>query len=108
MRARVYGTQQLNDCPQSAWDAIDTAAITAEYGAIVAVKNGPRYWVIGNIEIGEGGLNDDPLPGVGEITVFGDLEMRLLTLVEPFELLTVDGIAEVVQDELSNTYQRVP
>jgi hypothetical protein len=29
-------------------------------------------------------------------------------LQEPFELLTVDGIAEVLQDDLSNTYQKVP
>jgi len=27
---------------------------------------------------------------------------------EDFELLTVDGIAEVITDDLGNTYQRVP
>jgi pimeloyl-ACP methyl ester carboxylesterase len=189
IRARVYGTQQLNDCPQEAWDAIDTAAVATEFGAISAVKNGPRHWVIDALEVGEGGFTNEPVPGRGEITTFGDLEMRLLTTVvapdgggsverysiarvdrntifhfaagrrvfelqdpqgnrymmqsfsqivdpdlqlhdlvrleerlqlpggwqfstrilqEPFELLTVDGIAEVLQDDLSNTYQKVP
>ena len=189
IRARVYGTQQLNDCPQEAWDAIDTAVVATEFGAIAAVKNGPRHWVIDALEVGEGGFTNEPVPGRGEITTFGDLEMRLLTTVvapdgggsverysiarvdrntifhfaagrrvfelqdpqgnrymmqsfsqivdpdlqlhdlvrleerlqlpegwqfstrilqEPFELLTVEGIAEVLQDDLSNTYQKVP
>ena len=81
--ATVYGTQQLNDCPQDAWDAIDPTAIAAEYGALLASKNGPRYWVLDEIEIGEGGFDADPPEGFGQVFLFGDLEMRLLTTVVP-------------------------
>jgi len=38
----------------------------------------------------------------------GGWQFRTYIMEEPFELLTVDGTAEVVQDELSNTYQRIP
>ena len=189
-RGSQYVGQGLGDCPQDAWDAIDPQAVAAEFGALTTIMNGLRYWVLDEVEIGEGGFSDNPPPGIGEIFTFGDLglELRLVTstippsggnrgpysvssvlrntifhfvagrrvyelenregqrhlmqtfaqtvdpdqqlhdlvrlddrlelpggwqfrtyiMEEPFELLTVDGTAEVVQDELSNTYQRIP
>ena len=75
--ASVYGTQQLNDCPQEAWEAIDPEAVAEEYGSLAALQNGPRYWVLDDIEIGEGGFTGDPLPGRGEIFFFGQLIKRI-------------------------------
>lgn len=49
MRAEVYGTQMLNDCPQELWDSLDPAAIAAEMGAVFVKLNGPRYWTIDGI-----------------------------------------------------------
>jgi hypothetical protein len=48
--AEVYNSYTLNDCPQDKWDALDLTAIAAAEGALVAVANGPRYWLMDTIE----------------------------------------------------------
>ena len=48
--AEVYNTFTLNDCPQDTWDALDLVAIAERAGALVAVANGPRYWLVDTIE----------------------------------------------------------
>jgi hypothetical protein len=53
----IYNTLGLNDptgsgdtCPQQLWDAIDVGALTKEYEALGAMKNGPRLWCLDWIE----------------------------------------------------------
>ena len=48
--AEVYNSYTLNDCPQELWDGLDLAVIAQEAGALVAVANGPRYWLVDTIE----------------------------------------------------------
>ncbi len=48
--ADVFNTYGLNLCPAAKWAAIDTAAVATANGALVAVRNGPRYWAIDRIE----------------------------------------------------------
>ena len=75
IKAQVWGTQGLNDCPEAAWASIDAKAISAEFGATAAVLNGPRHWVIDRFS-GE-------LPA-GTPHNFGTLEMQqLATLTLP-------------------------
>ena len=45
IRAEVWGTQGLNDCTAAAWEAVDKAAVKAEFAATAVVLNGPRYWL---------------------------------------------------------------
>ncbi|MEM9301716.1 MAG: haloalkane dehalogenase [Pseudomonadota bacterium] len=40
--AEVWGTQLVGDCPADLWQALDADAIQAEYGALLALLNGPR------------------------------------------------------------------
>lgn len=179
--ADVYNTLGLNDCPQEAWDALDAEAIAAEHGALVAVLNGPRRWLLDEIvslappatrafaRFGEidmslvATLDLGPTPPVGERyvlrsvarqTIFRFREGRQVfelhdpdgatyvmqayclavdpdqslatlpslgerlappagwtfttrTLEAPLDMLSTDGVATVVQDELENTYQRL-
>jgi hypothetical protein len=72
IRAEVWGTQGLNDCPAAAWEAIDKAAVQAEFAATAVVLNGPRYWLI---DAAEGNLPDR------EPHLFGALEMRQLATI---------------------------
>jgi hypothetical protein len=67
LTATVYNTFPLNDCPQDQWVALDTAAIAAENEALLAVLNGPRYWLMDFIVPG--------YDGEPEITTFGDIQM---------------------------------
>jgi len=52
--ATVYNTYPLNLCPADKWKALDPKAISAQYGATVALLNGPRHWMINHVEkVGE-------------------------------------------------------
>jgi hypothetical protein len=48
--ADVYNTYPINDCPEPQWQAMDAAAIAREYSMLVALLNGPRYWLMDTIE----------------------------------------------------------
>ena len=73
LTAEVYNSFSLNDCPQDLWDKLDLAAIAQEEGALAAVANGPRYWLVDGIEkVG---------PEVREVHDFGGILMaRAATL----------------------------
>ena len=77
--AEVWGSQGLNDCPESNVRALDPSEIAKESGAVWASINGPRHWVLDDIK-----LNSVP-PGFRGLEnirqEFGGIEMRLLTSV---------------------------
>ena len=50
LQASVYNSFGLNDCPAELWSALDAQAIAAENGAATALLNGPRYWLMNEIE----------------------------------------------------------
>ncbi|MCG8610487.1 MAG: hypothetical protein MI864_08125, partial [Pseudomonadales bacterium] len=75
--AEIWGTPGVNFCPQAQWETLDFSSIATQYGALSAIPNGPRYFVVdenlngSSIVSGEG----------GEYRTFGDITMRLLTSV---------------------------
>ena len=48
--AVVYNSFPLNDCPAELWDSLDAEEIAKENGVVVALLNGPRYWLMSSIE----------------------------------------------------------
>jgi len=66
-QATVYNTFGLNDCPAQLWSALDAQAIAAENGAVAALLNGPRYWLMNTIEKAP--------QGPRETKTFGGIEM---------------------------------
>ncbi|CAB4865032.1 unannotated protein [freshwater metagenome] len=116
--AEVWNTLGMNDCPQAAWDALDATAIAQERGALLALLNGPRYWVLDFItsnirqqapettfgELGMfraavidfGSTPPDPTPytdrSILRETVFGWRQGS-----EVYELVTPDNIIYVMQ-----------
>lgn len=48
--ADVYNTFPLNACPEAQWQAMDAAAIAQENDALIALLNGPRYWLMDGIK----------------------------------------------------------
>lgn len=69
VEAQVWGTQGLNDCPESAWATVDADAVRDAFGATGAVLNGPRHWLVDEATA--------EIPS-GSPRLFGTLEMRLL------------------------------
>src|SRR5215475_14118219 len=87
--ATVYNTFPLNDCPAELWDKLDAKAIAEENGAVAALLNGPRYWLMSSI----GKVGRDTL----ERKTFGGLEMIRQATVQlnamnpsPYHVNTVD------------------
>jgi hypothetical protein len=72
--AEVWNTMGRSECPQDEWEAIDPAAIAAEYGAVTALANGPRYWTLDRI--------DATIQLTAPVTTFGTLEMFLGATVD--------------------------
>lgn len=107
LRAAVWGSQGLNDCPQEGFDAIDATVAAQQVGANLAVVNGPRYWVLDAIVA-------NALSGSGETEVFGGVEMRSIAVVEldspdrsPYTDTSVVRDTEFVFDAGSEVYELV-
>ena len=47
--ATVYNSFPLNDCPAELLSALDAESIARENGAVAALLNGPRYWLMSHI-----------------------------------------------------------
>jgi hypothetical protein len=104
--ATVYNTFPLNDCPAFLWDKLDAKAIAEENGAVAALLNGPRYWLMSSI----GKVGRDTL----EHKTFGGLEMirqatvRLATMnPSPYHLNEVDRKAVFTFDAGREIYELV-
>lgn len=73
--ADVYNTIGLNRCPQEAWDALDVDAIAAEHGVLLALRNGPRHWLLDEI------VSLAP-PPTRSFARFGDIDMTLVASLD--------------------------
>ncbi|MBT2369316.1 hypothetical protein J7E88_29435 [Streptomyces sp. ISL-10] len=49
LKAAVYTTYGLNDCPLDKWNALDAGALAAEFGVPAVFLNGPRFWTIDEV-----------------------------------------------------------
>jgi len=56
--AAVYNSFPLNDCPAELWDSLNAEAIAKDNGAVAALLNGPRYWLMSGIEKHASGPQD--------------------------------------------------
>lgn len=65
--ADVWNTMGMSECPPEEWAKLDAKQIAEERGALVAVLNGPRYWVLDSI--------DTDLRQGAEETTFGTIGM---------------------------------
>lgn len=69
LQASVYNSYPLNDCPAELWAALDAKAIAAENSAATALLNGPRYWLMNEIE--------NMTQGPRIVKNFGGIDMQL-------------------------------
>ena len=95
--AAVYNSFPLNDCPADLWAKLDAHAIAEKHGAVAALLNGPRYWLMSGIE--------KQASGPPKITSFGGIEMVQQAVVQlssmnpaPYSVNRVDRKAIFVFD----------
>lgn len=90
----VYSTEGLNDCPDAAWQGLDTAAIKTSTGADIVVLNGPRYWMLDS-------LAGSSLQGVA-VTTFGTIDMRKAGQID----VPTAGMASMSKPYVQHTIHR--
>lgn len=107
--ASVYNSYPMNDCPQEAWAQLDSKVLAAENGALAAVLNGPRYWLMDRI--------DKVLDTSGPTKFFGGIEMTqraTLSITDPateqapYQLHRVDRKTSFTFDAGSRIYELHP
>jgi hypothetical protein len=81
LAADIYNTLDLNDCPQTAWDAIDTAKVASEFGAVRVIRNGPRHFIMDRLASGDVTSNVTDIQGLG-MRVVATMSLSVLELVE--------------------------
>jgi hypothetical protein len=91
----VYNTLTFNRCPAGQWSKLTEAEVNQEFGSQFAQLNGPRHWVMDEIQ-GSGNST------TGATFTFGTIEMGLrATIVTPTGTPTVGN-----QFYLPNQVQR--
>ncbi|MEU0395886.1 hypothetical protein ABZ208_24485 [Streptomyces sp. NPDC006208] len=66
LKAAVYNTFGLNDCPPKRWNALDPRGLAEQFEVPMVFLNGPRFWTIDEVTTF----------AWGDITVFDGLEAR--------------------------------
>jgi hypothetical protein len=90
--AEVWTTFTLNECPAELWDPIDAQIEATRRGAAFGLKNGPRYWLIDEIQ--RASVIEDI-----ELAKFGGLDMvRVAKVTVDAGNLAAGGYREVDVD----------
>jgi hypothetical protein len=84
--ADVYNSFPLNTCPAAKWNALDAKAIAAENGALAALLNGPRFWLMNSIT--KVGGTPKTMKTFGGIAMYLDATVSLGSLVGSGSLAT--------------------
>ncbi len=102
-RADVWNTMGLNDCPPSEFELLDADEIATSNRAVLALKNGPRHWVL------------DAIEGTGRASAptarFGTLEMWLAATIDFGAVLPTPGAyleRGVARDTVFEWYAATP
>jgi hypothetical protein len=75
LQVRVFNTQGLNLCPQAQWKDLSKDSITKAFDASFVLLNGPRYWVMDEIQAAGATVNN-------EKESFGGIEMNLRATIQ--------------------------
>ena len=96
LEVRVFNTQGLNLCPEAQWSALTKESIIKDYDASIVILNGPRYWMMDEIQAAGNTVND-----VKE--TFGGIEMNLRATVKLSLLKQLMGSKNYTANEVTRT-----
>jgi haloalkane dehalogenase len=104
VKAAVYNTLGLNDCPAATWASLNVDKLKTELHARKVILNGPRYFI----------MDRNALQAPGATQNFGGLEARFVTNLEihpgtenrvPYTENTVERQSQYVYEEGKNVYE---
>ena len=96
LEVKVFNTQGLNLCPQAQWKDLSKESITKTFDASFVMLNGPRYWVMDEIQAGGNTLND-----IKE--TFGGIDMNLRAMVQVGLIKQLMGSKQYSPNEVNRT-----
>ena len=96
LEVRVFNTQGLNLCPESQWKTLTKESIAKAFDASLVILNGPRYWVMDEIQAAGSTVND-----VKE--TFGGIEMNLRATIRLSLLKQLMGSKHFTPNEITRT-----
>jgi len=96
LQIRVFNTQGLNLCPEAQWKELNKDAIAKSFDASFVMLNGPRYWVMDEVQAAGNTVND-----VKES--FGGIEMNLRATVQLSLLKQLIGSKSYTPNEITRT-----
>jgi len=96
LKVKVFNTQGLNLCPEKQWKALNKESIAKAYDASFVLLNGPRYWVMDEIQAAGNTVND-----IKES--FEGIEMNLRATVQVSLFTQLMGSKQYSPNEVSRT-----
>lgn len=96
LEVRVFNTQGLNLCPEAQWKALTKESIAKSYDASFVLLNGPRYWMMDEIQASGNTVNDVK-------KMFGGIEMNLRATVKLSLLKQLMGSKNYTANEVART-----
>lgn len=101
LAADVYASYPLNTCPQDQFAALDAKSLASANGAVFALLNGPRFWVMNKIA--------KTRTGSTVTKTFGGIDMNLdgtVVLGTSIAAAMAPYIPKTVSREASFTYNK--
>jgi hypothetical protein len=92
LKATVYNTLGLNDCPPAIWDRITEDAMKARFDALTVLLNGPRHFIMDAITAGGATKSGETIDidGMG-LTERATIDLGLLDLLHrPYRETAID------------------
>ncbi|MBU3602029.1 hypothetical protein [Polynucleobacter sp. AM-25C3] len=96
LEVKVFNTQGLNFCPEDKWRALSKAAIVKQFDASFVVLNGPRYWMMDEIQAAGATVNNVKQS-------FGGVEMNLRATVDIGLLKQILGDKRFTPNQITRT-----
>lgn len=96
LEVRVFNTQGLNLCPEAQWSALTKESIVKDYDASIAILNGPRYWMMDEIQAAGNTVNNVK-------SSFGGIEMNLRATIQLSLLKQFIGSKKFTPNEVART-----
>uniref|UniRef100_B1XRX0 Uncharacterized protein n=1 Tax=Polynucleobacter necessarius subsp. necessarius (strain STIR1) TaxID=452638 RepID=B1XRX0_POLNS len=96
LEVRVFNTQGLNLCPEAQWNALTKESIAKTYDASFVLLNGPRYWMMDEIQAAGNTVNDVKAS-------FGGIKMNLRAIIQLSLLKQFIGSKHYTPNEIART-----
>jgi hypothetical protein len=96
LEIKVFNTQGLNLCPEEQWKALTKESVLKANNASFALLNGPRYWVMDEIQAAGNTVNDVEQS-------FGGIEMHLRAVIKLGLLKQLIGSKHYTANEITRT-----